>query len=204
MIGSNAYEGSALYWGGPMAQMRLCPDVATYLEEFRRVFGDDADEALRLYPAGSVAEMVESSKRMCGDSLFGAPTRAVAQALSEQGRRCYPYYFTQTPAADTKGVLGAFHAMEIGYVFGQDFLAPLATEEDHALSRLMMSYWVNFATSGDPNGEGLPRWESYDSNADRIMELGPKAGMVSMPQVEKFNVVMKGIDRQIAAAEEVA
>ena len=27
MIGSNADEGSALYWGSPMAQMAMCPDT---------------------------------------------------------------------------------------------------------------------------------------------------------------------------------
>jgi para-nitrobenzyl esterase len=25
----------------------------------------------------------------------------------------------------------------------------------------MMSYWVNFATNGDPNGAGLPQWPEF-------------------------------------------
>ena len=198
MIGSNAYEGSALYWGAPMAQMTLCQDVDTYASEFRRIFAEDADEALELYPATSREEMIESSKQMCGDSLFGAPTRAVAQAMSEQGRRCYPYFFTQTPEGDSQGRLGSFHAMEIAYVFGDDMLAPLSRDADRKLSATMMQFWVNFATSGDPNGDGLPRWESFDSNADQLMELGTHVGMSPVSRARKYDVVMKGIDRQLA------
>lgn len=202
MIGSNAYEGSALYWGSPMPQMTLCPDTETYVAEFKRFFGDDFDDAIGLYPAGDQAEMLESSKQMCGDSLFCAPTRAVAQSLAEQGKDCYPYYFTHTPAGDKNGVLGAFHAMEIGYVFGADFLCPLTTEADANLSNAMMSYWVNFAAKGDPNGPGLPDWQTYNSNADQWMELSETVGMAGVERASKYNVVMKGIDRNIALSEQ--
>lgn len=202
MIGSNAYEGSALYWGAPMAQMQLCPDVDSYLAEFDRFFEEDAEEAIRLYPAGDNEEMIESSKQMCGDSLFGAPTRAVSQALSEQDKSCYAYYFTQTPAADESGVLGAFHAMEISYVFGQDFLSPLETNDDLNLSEMMMSYWVNFATNGNPNGQGLPIWDQFNSNADQMMEFGKHTGMAPVALADKYNVVMKGLDKQLAAVKQ--
>lgn len=198
MIGSNSDEGTALYAGSPMVQMRLCPDVDTYVAEFNRLFEEDADSALALYPATDGAEMVRSSKQMCGDSLFGAPTRAVAQALADQGKDCFPYFFTKTPEGDTEGAVGAFHAMEIGYVFGADFLSPLSRPDDLTLSATMMQYWVNFATSGNPNGEGLPAWETVNSNADQWMELGDKIGMASVDRVAKYNVLMSAIDKQIA------
>ncbi len=199
MIGSNAFEGSALYCGAPMVQMALCPDVDTYVEEFRRFFAEEADAALTLYPAGSMDEMIHSSKLMCGDSLFGAPTRAVVQALSEQGKACYPYYFTKTPEGDDEGALGAFHAMEIAYVFGADMLSPLSRESDKFLSRRMMQYWVNFARTGNPNSPDAPEWTPYDSNADQLMELGDRIGMVSCERAREYDLVMKGIDRQLEA-----
>jgi para-nitrobenzyl esterase len=202
MIGSNSFEGSALYWGSPMPQMTLCPDVETYVAEFERFFGDDNDDAMALYPAEDQAQMVLSSKEMCGDSLFSAPTRAVAQSLADQGKDCYPYYFTQTPEGDDQGILGAFHAMEISYVFGADFLSPLSRDSDKKLSDTMMSYWVNFAASGNPNGKGLPQWSTYNSNADQWMELNETVAMKRIERAPKYNVVMKAIDRHVALSDQ--
>jgi para-nitrobenzyl esterase len=43
----------------------------------------------------------------------------------------------------------------------------------------MQGYWVNFATSGNPNGDGLPTWLPYDE-ADRpyveFTEAGTRMG----------------------------
>uniref|UniRef100_A0A7M4EBT7 Carboxylic ester hydrolase n=1 Tax=Crocodylus porosus TaxID=8502 RepID=A0A7M4EBT7_CROPO len=37
-----------------------------------------------------------------------------------------------------------------------------ATEEEKHLSRTLMKYWANFARNGNPNGEGLAEWPSYN------------------------------------------
>jgi para-nitrobenzyl esterase len=43
----------------------------------------------------------------------------------------------------------------------------------------MSSYWVNFMTTGDPNGAGLPRWPEYrDLATSKVMVFG------DTPQVE--------------------
>jgi para-nitrobenzyl esterase len=43
---------------------------------------------------------------------------------------------------------------------------------DFKLSEMMTSYWVNFATTGDPNGTGLPKWTPYDLGAEPYLEFG--------------------------------
>jgi para-nitrobenzyl esterase len=43
---------------------------------------------------------------------------------------------------------------------------------DRKLSETIMSYWTNFATTGDPNGAGLPQWPAYNSDQDNVLDLG--------------------------------
>jgi para-nitrobenzyl esterase len=38
----------------------------------------------------------------------------------------------------------------------------------------MSTYWVNFATTGDPNGKNLAKWPAYDPKSDQVLELGDK------------------------------
>ena len=39
----------------------------------------------------------------------------------------------------------------------------------------MTSSWVNFAKTGDPNGQGLPAWPAFKDGASaELMIFGPK------------------------------
>src|SRR5690606_28663723 len=62
---------------------------------------------------------------------------------------------------------------EIEYVFRQPDSVPKVTwtDADRRLSDQMMTYWSNFAKTGDPNGSGLPQWPAYDSSAPSVLHL---------------------------------
>jgi para-nitrobenzyl esterase len=62
--------------------------------------------------------------------------------------------------------------MEIFYAFGNLGKNPHYEETDHKLSEAMMSYWTNFAKTGNPNGGDLPYWPAYSEEKDQHMELG--------------------------------
>ena len=36
----------------------------------------------------------------------------------------------------------------------------------------MQAYWVQFATTGDPNVEGLPEWPAFEPESDQYLKLG--------------------------------
>ena len=74
----------------------------------------------------------------------------------------YSYCFARQLPGDEKG---AFHSADLWYWFGtlENCWRPF-TEEDQALSDAMVDYLANFARTGDPNGGGLPVWETAQSS----------------------------------------
>ena len=74
----------------------------------------------------------------------------------------YAYVFDQLQPGDDAGVP---HSCDNRYQFGTlDGSWRPYGKEDEQLSEWMGMYWSNFAKCGDPNGEGLVKWESYDEN----------------------------------------
>jgi para-nitrobenzyl esterase len=106
------------------------------------------------------------------EAAAAAPASATSPASASPA--AYLYEFTRVPLANP---LGAFHAVEIPYVFGNaDLFTSLGTLEqaDYELSSTMMEYWARFAANGNPNGDGAPAWPQYDSATDQHLELGDR------------------------------
>ena len=70
--------------------------------------------------------------------------------------------------------LGARHAGEIEYVFGALNPPVPWTAEDRAISAAMMTYWSNFARTGNPNGGALTRWPQYEASGQYpVLHIAP-------------------------------
>jgi para-nitrobenzyl esterase len=162
------------------------PTVKTFSDDIRARFGDSAEAILEAYPAASDAEALESAASLASDMFMGYVTWKWIEMHLETGRSpIFRYSFDRViPIAPdhtgksrpvTAKDIGARHAGEIEYVFGALASSPKVPWEpvDHRLSDLMMSYWTNFARSGDPNGAGLPKWPRYDKeNGYLVLHLG--------------------------------
>ncbi len=108
------------------------------------------------------------------DLKFGWNMQTWARLNEEAGEPAWLYFFTHVPATPFGRQLGAYHAAEIPYVFGNGVPD---NDADQRVHDLMRGYWVNFAKTGDPNGPGLPEWPRFGSDAN-YLELGaePRAG----------------------------
>jgi para-nitrobenzyl esterase len=125
----------------------------------------------RQYRAPRDADVEPAVIALATDVVFTCPTRALARAAAAHGLEAWRYLFTRVvPGGEA---LGAYHSIELGYVFGnvEPWLPPLPAW-DYTLSRTMMRQWVAFATAGDPNGAGLPAWPIAGAEGDRYLAIG--------------------------------
>jgi len=44
-----------------------------------------------------------------------------------------------------------------------------ATDKDKSIAAMMEGYWTNFAKTGNPNGAGLPQWDSSNVAAPETL-----------------------------------
>lgn len=116
----------------------------------------------------------ESDMRFGWNMWAWARLHAAARA-----RNTFYYRFAHTPA----GQQGATHGAEMPYVFDHlDLYDAPWTESDRHLAETMVSYWTNFARTGDPNGEGLPSWPAFESTNRRVMLInGDSAQVAAVP-----------------------
>jgi para-nitrobenzyl esterase len=120
---------------------------------------------------------------MMRDQTFGLQMRTWARMQTKSGKApAYLYYFTRVPPGPVGEHYGAFHASEISYVFGTPDIGKRPWQDvDFKLSETMSSYWVNFATTGNPNGKGLPPWPAYDEKKDLALDLGDHIEPIPVP-----------------------
>jgi para-nitrobenzyl esterase len=91
----------------------------------------------------------------------------------------FTYYWTYPLPGPNVDVYGAFHTSEVPYLLNTLSMSPRPfTALDHRLADLFSTYIVNFATSGDPNGGGLPRWLPVAPDMTETLEIGERAGMI--------------------------
>jgi para-nitrobenzyl esterase len=171
------------------AQSLPCQAAQAFRAAAAAMFGQERlADFLKAYPADTDAQAKASAAALTGDTVVGEQCWQWLRLHRESTRApVYGYLFNYTSPYTPI----ASHVTEIPFVFGtltpQQVIgcATPPAQADRALARTMMSYWVNFATRGDPNGSGLPSWPAYDEK-DVVQILGTTIEGRPNPQAARF------------------
>ncbi|ALC11164.1 carboxylesterase/lipase family protein [Sphingopyxis sp. 113P3] len=138
-----------------------------YEDTVRARFGDLALQYLALYPGTHVTDSLLAATR---DAIYGWSAQRLVATQASHGAPSYLYYFDHSyPASDARG-LGAFHAIEVPYVFGaagrdvplpRNWPVPPIDSRERALSNAVIGYWTSFAKYGRPSVRDGPAWSPY-------------------------------------------
>ncbi|XP_028317973.1 bile salt-activated lipase-like [Gouania willdenowi] len=119
------------------------------------------------------------------DFIFLVPTQTALYLHASHATTGRTYSFLFSEPNRLGGVItpfpswmGADHADDLQYVFGKPFTTPLGYWPRHRdVSRYMISYWTNFAKTGDPNIGDLSvpvPWPRFTSEGHRYLDISHK------------------------------
>ena len=160
-------------------------------QELLQLFGKMSAQAQAAYDPDGSTEFAKMLSYVNTDKVWAEPARFTARAFTAKNTAAYVYLFDYvSPSMQQYMRYGAGHASEIPYVFGNLTSrngAPVA-EKDQEVSKLMNTYWTNFAKTGNPNGTGLPKWPAYDTKKEELLEFRSDATAVGGPDPKKHRI----------------
>ncbi|MEE2639024.1 MAG: carboxylesterase/lipase family protein [Planctomycetota bacterium] len=159
MVGTNRDEGTmftpAKPFGGTLEKYRAA---------MKESYGESGEKVADYYAREKKEKIYPIGVQMITDTWFVQPSRSFARAMQQKKTPIYMYHFTKP----VWGWMGAAHAAEIGYVFGN---LENPKPEDVSLSDTFMDYWVQFAKTGNPNRKGLFSWPEYTLSEDQHLVM---------------------------------
>jgi para-nitrobenzyl esterase len=161
------------------------PTRENYRSAVRALYGANASEVLKLYPASTRDEVLDAATDLASDRFIGYSTWKWSDAHAAAGAgTVYRYLYARPrpamrremgnataglaggvvrgPAAATPQppARGAVHSAEIEYALGNLSTNNVYawTPDDYKVSKVMQEFFANFIKRGDPNAPGLPLW----------------------------------------------
>lgn len=189
--GFNAKEADAFNLGikatADNYEELLAEDLEDYASEMANVVPADSPQRDQHFIVDAMGDAKGALNEAYSAIWFSYSHYLWNNYMVDQGRPAYEYYFTKVNDS-----LSNYHAGELPYAYGNLWRHPgLYSEEDYKLSDIMQQYWVNFAKTGDPNGEGLPKWQMRAEGQDKLLQLDTTIKMIDDSNHQLYQVIDK-------------
>jgi para-nitrobenzyl esterase len=156
--------GDALLFGKPTIT------AEKFIQEANEKYGTNAAAYLKIFPADNDEQAQLSQARLNLLGFAGFPAHLLAGYNSKPS---FLYQSSYVPT-DKPGFpnYGAFHTSEVPYALHTLHLWKRPwQQQDYDVQQLMSAYWIQFIKTGNPNGDGLPKWSPYNKMEGAILEI---------------------------------
>lgn len=126
-------------------------------------------------PRRAMDRLITANNYVCG-------LQYAANKLASSGQGSWLYYFTRAREDDAGAKLGAYHGAEYPYIFNTHDSYMTTTDVDVRLTNTMMTYWTQFAATGNPNSGGVPEWPEFNAPDHAVQELGDQIVTIPAPE----------------------
>jgi para-nitrobenzyl esterase len=188
-------------------ELRAAKNLVEYIAAAKKLYGDQADEFLKLYPASTDAEAREMGRTAARETLIekGQRNWAIEQAkfgtapvYLDMYSRVHPYIPGVVIADQDTATIGAYHTSDVPYWFGtQDALNIIRptrnwTPYDRELSNKMIEALIAFAATGDPNTHAV-NWPKWTPTDEKLVEFGDTINVQPMNTARLDFVAKHGV-----------
>lgn len=170
MIGSNSNEGSLIGNNPAPAKGILGAAYPELLAAYAQRPG--------ITPENAAIDLVE-------DAASVLPSLGIADMHAAAGAKAYGFYFDQVPVDARAGSKGTQHGGEIEYLFGTKAADHRWDAADEKVSKLTGDYWVRFARTGNPNGDGASNWPAVTTQPTDYLVIGTNTHAAKLTPVEE-------------------
>lgn len=180
-------------------ELRRAKDLGEYLAAAQKLYGDQAERFLKLYPASTDTEAKAMGLTAAREGLIEMRMRVWALSQSARGKAPVYMYMLSRVQPFAQGVsfydnvpaIGAYHTSDVPYWFQTQDAFNLFrktrdwTAYDRDLSSRMMASLLAFARTGNPSTAATP-WPRWAPGNERLVDFGDEVG-VRTENTERMN-----------------